>query len=125
MRFYEFSGTDSGLDKFIILLRNEIGNYSKKRARASLNWATVSELAKRSGFEFLSDPKNGYETFKSIYDNNPAVQDMVKDFNDRGIELKVPGAPDEEKKGSGTQDSQAAVDQMAAAAAPQQLAAQA
>jgi hypothetical protein len=49
---------------------------------------------------------------------------MVKNFNDDGIELKVPGAPDE-KNPPGTQDSQAAVDKMAASAAPQQLAAQA
>ena len=42
-------------------------------------------------------------------------------------ELNVPGAPDEEPKGDGTQnpaDSQAAVDKMAASAAPQQLAQQ-
>jgi hypothetical protein len=52
---------------------------------------------------------------------------MVKNFNDKGIELNVPGAPDEEPKGDGTQDpedSQAAVDKMAASAAPQQLAQQ-
>jgi hypothetical protein len=52
---------------------------------------------------------------------------MVKNFNDEGIELNVPGAPDEEPKGNGTQspeDSQAAVDKAAASAAPQQLAQQ-
>lgn len=122
MRFYEFS-TDAGLDKFILLLKNEIGSYSEKRSVAILNWANIAALAKKAGFEFLSDPKNGYETFKSIYDSSPIIQNLVKDFNDRGVELKVPGAI--EKQGSGTQDSQAAVDKMAASAAPQQLAAQA
>jgi hypothetical protein len=46
---------------------------------------------------------------------------MVKNFNDDGIELKVPGAPDE-KNSPGTQDSQAEVDKAAASAAPAQLA---
>jgi hypothetical protein len=46
---------------------------------------------------------------------------MVKDFNDEGVELKVPGAPDE-KNPPGAQDSQAAVDQTADSAAAGQLA---
>jgi hypothetical protein len=39
--------------------------------------------------------------------------------------LKVPGAPDDQQSPNGGKDSQAAVDQIAASAAPQQLAAQA
>lgn len=124
MRVFEFVSSDSGLDKFIIILKNEIGNYARKRARAELNWNYVADLAKKANFEFLSDPKSGYETFKSIYDSNPAVQGLVKDFNANGIELNVPGAPDEQKTASGVQPSQQAVDQTAAAAAPQQLAQQ-
>lgn len=133
MRFFEFSvfddlSTDSGLDKFIMLLRNEIGNYARKSAPASLNWANISQLAQKAGFEFLGDPKTGYETFKSIYDTNPTIQGLIKNFNATGLELNVPGVPDEEPQGDGTQtatDSQAAVDKIAAGAAPQQLAAQA
>lgn len=121
MRFFEFGSTNSGLDKFVLILKNEIMSYAKKRSRAVLNWANVSSLANKVGFEFLADPKSGYETFKALYDNNPVLQGMVKDFNQTGIELKVPGAPDD-VKGSGTQDSQTAVDQAAASAAPKQLA---
>jgi hypothetical protein len=126
MRFFEFSvfddvDTDSGLDKFIMMLRNEIGNYARKRAPAKLNWAHIAQLSQKAGFEFLGDPKDGYETFKSIYDSTPAIQAMVKDFNDEGVELKVPGAPDE-KNPPGAQDSQAAVDQTADSAAAGQLA---
>ena len=49
---------------------------------------------------------------------------MVKNFNDKGVELNVPGAPDAEKEptqGTG-QTSQDAVDQTAASAAAGQLA---
>jgi hypothetical protein len=104
-----------------MILRNFIGRAASKKSPANLNWASLQKIATDNGFEFAAD----YETFKSIYDSSPAVQSMVKNFNDKGIELNVPGAPDEEPKGDGTQtpqDSQAAVDKIAASAAPQQLA---
>ena len=124
MRFFEFAGDDAGIDKFVMALRNHIGRAASKKAPAKLNWGAVARMSQANGFEFAAD----YETFKSMYDANPALQSMVKNFNDDGIELNVPGAPDEEPKGDGTQtpqDSQDAVDKIAASAAPQQLAAQA
>jgi hypothetical protein len=123
MRFFEFAGEDTG-DKLVIVLRNYIGRAASKNAPAKLNWNGLQQVLKTNGFELAAD----YETFKAIYDSSPAIQNLVKNFNDRGIELNVPGAPDEEPKGDGTQtpqDSQAAVDKIAASAAPQQLAAQA
>jgi hypothetical protein len=122
MRFFEFQGDDTG-DKLVMVLRNYIGRAASKKAPANLNWNGLQQVLKTNGFEMAAD----YETFKAIYDSSPAVQSMVKNFNDKGIELNVPGAPDEEPKGDGTQnpaDSQAAVDKMAASAAPQQLAQQ-
>lgn len=121
MRFFEFGSASPELDKFVLILKNEIMSYAKQRSRAVLNWTNVAALAKQVGFEVLADPKSGYETFKSLYDTNPILQGMIKDFNQTGIELKVPGAPDD-PKGSGTQDSQAQVDQTAASAAQGQLA---
>jgi hypothetical protein len=121
MRFFEFADSDTGLDKFVMILRNFVGRAASKKAPASMNWASLQKIAQDSGFEFAAD----YETFKSIYDSSPAIQNLVKNFNDRGVELNVPGAPDAEPNGDGTQtpqDSQAAVDKIAASAAPQQLA---
>ena len=121
MRFFEFADSDTGLDKFVMILRNFVGRAASKKSSASMNWASLQKIAQDSGFEFAAD----YETFKSIYDSSPAIQNLVKNFNDRGVELNVPGAPEEEPKGDGTQtpqDSQAAVDKIAASAAPQQLA---
>lgn len=120
MRFFEFADSDTGLDKFVMILRNFVGRAASKKAPASMNWASLQKIAQDSGFEFAAD----YETFKSIYDTSPAIQNLVKNFNDRGIELNVPGAPDAEPQGDGTQtpqDSQAAVDKIAASAAPKQL----
>ena len=121
MRFFEFSGDDEG-DRFVMVLRNYIGRAASKKAPAKLNWNGLNKVLAMNGFELTAD----YETFKAMYDSIPSIQQMVKNFNDDGIELNVPGAPDAEPKGDGTQtpaDSQAAVDQTAASAAAGQLAA--
>jgi hypothetical protein len=123
MRIFEFAGDDN-LDKFIVVLKNFVGRYASKGQPAKLNWQALDKIAKSSGIELMAD----YETFKAMYDSSPQMQSLVKNFNADGIELNVPGAPDEAPKGDGTQtpqDSQAAVDKIAASAAPQQLAAQA
>lgn len=120
MRFFEFAGDDN-LEKFIIILKNFIGRAASKKTPAKLNWNGLNQISKSSGIELTAD----YETFKSMYDSSPALQSLIKNFNDKGVELNVPGAPDEETKADGTSqpaDSQAAVDKIAAGAAPQQLA---
>ncbi len=123
MRIFEFAGDDN-LDKFIVVLKNFVGRYASKGQSAKLNWQALNKITTSSGIELMAD----YETFKAMYDASPQLQTIVKNFNADGIELNVPGAKDEEPKGDGTaqpQDSQAAVDKIAASAAPQQLAAQA
>ena len=119
MRIFEFAGDDN-LDKFIVVLKNFIGRYSSKGQAAKLNWKALDKITSSSGIELMAD----YETFKAMYDSSPQLQAMVKNFNADGIELNIPGAK-EEPKADGTaqpQDSQAAVDKIAATAAPQQLA---
>jgi hypothetical protein len=122
MRFFEFNLSEAGVDKFIMILNHEVGNYARRGTPAKLNWANVAQLAKKSGFEMLGDPNRGYETFKAIYDSNPAVQKLVKNFNANGLELNVPGAPDAEEPAQDGTDSQDAVNQAAASAAPKQVA---
>jgi hypothetical protein len=119
MRFFEFSGDDAA-EKFVMVLRNYIGRAASKKAPAKLNWGGLNKVLSTSGFELTAD----YETFKAMYDASPTIQAMVKNFNDKGVELNVPGAPDAEKEptqGTG-QTSQDAVDQTAASAAAGQLA---
>jgi hypothetical protein len=122
MRFFEFGGSAGvEVDRFIMVLRNYIGRASSKKAPAKLNWNGLNNVLQKNGFELTAD----YETFKAMYDSSPALQSMVSNFNDDGIELKVPGVGQEAEKPNGTKDSQAEVDKIAASAAPQQLAAQA
>jgi hypothetical protein len=126
MRFFEFAG-DNSLDKFVTTLRNQVGRYSSKNSPGIINWSAISSIAKSSGFEVLANPKTGYEIFKMLWDRDPQakslLEPMVKNFNDRGLELKIPGAPDSEKEPTqGQKDSEQAVADIAAAAAPKQLA---
>lgn len=121
MRFFEFTGANVGLDKFITLLRNQIGRASSKKTPAKFNWNAVEKMASVSGFEFAAD----YETFKAIYDANPIVQKLVKNFNSNGIELNVPGAEEPgdatEPVPNGGKDSEEVVGQIADANAAKQL----
>lgn len=115
MRFFEFAGDETG-DKLVIILRNYIGRAASKKAPSKLNWNGLNQVLKANGFEIAAD----YETFKSMYDGSPVLQNLVKNFNDSGIELKVPGAPDD-KNPDGTKDSEEEIAKIAASAAPQQL----
>ena len=118
MRFFEFTGTDETIDKYVILLKNIIGRAEMKKSPAKMNWAGLSNLALKNKIQLAAD----YETFKATYDSSPAIQSLVKNFNADGIELDVPGAPDADPQSpQGDQSSQDAVDQTAASAAPQQL----
>lgn len=89
MRLKEF-GEDASIDKFIIALRNHIGRAASKHVPAKLNWEALGQMSRANGFEFAAD----YETFKSMYDSNPIIQKLVKNFNSQGIVLNVPGTSD-------------------------------
>ena len=122
MRFFEFADADAGMDKFVMILKNFIGRAGSKKESAKLNWASLQKIAADSGFEFAAD----YETFKSMYDSTPILQNLVKNFNADGVELNVPGAaePGDDNAQSPVnkgETSQDAVDKIAASAAPQNL----
>ena len=54
-----------------------------------------------------------------MYDANPVIQGMVKNFNDKGVELDVPGVGDSEQ--ASDEKSQDAVDNIAAQNAEKNL----
>lgn len=118
MRFYEFgSPNDDSMDKFVVVLRNYIGRGSSQKIPAKLNWERLNQILKHSGSELTAD----YETFKTLYDTNPIIQRLIKNFNEKGVELNVPNAPQEPEATQGAETPQQAVDQQASAAVGQQL----
>lgn len=116
MKFFEFAGDDN-MDKFTVVLKNLIGRYASKKSPANFNWAALDHIMVSSGVELMAN----YETFKAIYDSNPQLQSLVKDFNEKGLELEIPGVKDDDELPDDTEDGQDAVDQIASGAAPKQL----
>ena len=117
MRISEVS-QDVGIDKFVVALRNHIGRAASQKAPAKLNWEAIGQMSRANGFEFAAD----YETFKSMYDAYPIIQELVKNFNSQGIVLNVPGVSDRnQQQSSPKKDSQAEVDKIAASNAEANL----
>jgi hypothetical protein len=87
MRFVEFA-PDMMIDRYVIVLKNIIGRASAKKVPAKINWAGLNKILKSNDASLAAD----YETFKSMYDSSPALQNLVKNFNADGLELNVPGA---------------------------------
>ena len=114
MRLKEFSGAHE-LDRFIVVLKNLIGRASSKKEPAQFNWSALQTLIQNLGIDFQAD----YDTFKAMYDANPALQGMVKNFNDKGVELDVPGVGDDEQ--APDEKSQDAVDNIASQNAEKNL----
>ena len=54
MRFYEFSDPTGTADKFILLLRNQIGRAASKKQPVVFNWDAVNAMARDIGLMFLT-----------------------------------------------------------------------
>lgn len=116
MRFYEFSGVNTGIDQFAALLHNLAGRAASAKKPLKMNWHSVSELAKSIGFEIVD-----YYTFKSMYDNDAAIQAITKDFDNQNLELKVPGVSDQNDAMDVNAPPSQTVDDIAAGAAEKQM----
>jgi hypothetical protein len=112
MRIFEIN-EDS--DSLRLAFKNLIGNAQRKKQPAQYNWAAIGAILKPLGLQQIN-----YQAFKNIYDSNPAIQAMTKNFNDRGIELKVPGVGDAEQE-QPIDQSKDQVNKIASGAAAAQL----
>lgn len=115
MRFYEFSGVDTGIDQFAALLHNLAGRAASAKKPLKMNWQSVSQLGNSIGMDLVD-----YYTFKSMYDNDAAIQSITKDFDRQYLELKVSGVSDQDETDTNAPPSQS-VDDIAAGAAEKQM----
>ena len=113
MRFFEFDGVGDDVDKLRVLFNNLIGRATSKKQAAKYNWAAISSL--------YNGPLT-YQSFNAIYNATPGIQGLVRDYNEDGLELNVPGAPDADKPQTNLDQSKADVNKIAAGAAATQLA---
>lgn len=116
MRFFEFSGVNTGIDQFAALLHNLAGRAASAKKPLKMNWQSVSQLAKSIGFEIVD-----YATFKSMYDNDAAIQAITKDFDQQGLELKVPGVSDQDGEMDANAPPSQTVGDIASGAAEKQM----
>jgi len=81
MRLSEFSS--GGLDELIILFRNQIQRANAEGSDAIFSWQAITNILKSSGHNF------DYESFKTMYDSNPMLKSVVKNFDGDGVTLKT------------------------------------
>lgn len=60
------------------------GRAKSKNSPASFSWQAIANMSKNITGQVLD-----YESFKSEYDANPAIAELVSDFNETSITLKT------------------------------------
>ena len=82
MRLFEFS--NDAVSDLIILLRNQIKRADSTDSYVMLSWNAINNLMADMGHGMYN-----YDDFKTAYDTNPALKQIVKNFNGDGITLKT------------------------------------
>lgn len=113
MRLFEVA--DRFVDDLETILRNLVGRGDSKHAPQSLTWPALGNMLKNIGYGGLT-----YDQFAKVYDENPQIQPLIRDYNDQGLVL---GTKEEPEGSEGTSDvpDGPSVDQMASSGAQQHL----
>ena len=82
MRLFEVA--DHFAKDLEIVLRNLLGRSDTKKASMTLSYEALSNLMKNMGYGEVD-----YNGFQKIYDSNPALKAVVKNFDDDGIVLST------------------------------------
>ena len=86
-----------------------IGSADSKGQSAYLSFEALNQIMTNMDLQQFD-----YDGFKQIYDANPDVQKLVKNFDDKGVTLTTKQEADSEEPMTKTTDpADAAVDQMA------------
>ena len=83
MRLFEVSGDEAAQD-LIVVLRNQIQRANQSNSEAKLSWAAVSSLMKDMGHGNYD-----YGSFKTMYDTNPSLSIIIRNFNQDGVVLNT------------------------------------
>lgn len=80
MRLFEVE--DRFGNDLAMVLRNLLGRADATKSSIKLSFEAISNLIKNIGYGGID-----YATFNKIYDTNPTIQAMVKDYDESGVEL--------------------------------------
>lgn len=82
MRLFEFS--NDAVSDLILLLRNQIKRADSSDSYAMLSWTAINNLMADMGHGMYN-----YDDFKTAYDTNPALKQIVNNFNKDGVVLNT------------------------------------
>jgi len=85
VRFYEFKDKDSDLESALInVLMNMKGDADEKDQSSDISMDAVKQIMSNTGY-----PAFNYDVFKSIYDQDGDLQNVVADFDQEKIVIKT------------------------------------
>jgi hypothetical protein len=90
MRLFEVS--DQFANELELVLRNLLGRSDEKHASMKLSYEAVSNLMKNMGYG-----KIDYQGFDNLYQGNPSLKSVVKNYNEEGIILSTKEQPEGEE----------------------------
>lgn len=113
MRFFEFA--DTFTDELLTLLHTLQSMAIEKGTPAEYSWKALNNMLD-SKIELT------YQAFEPMFKSDEAsYSNLIKNFSGKGVELVVPGASSDEPEQGDSDESQAAVNKIAASAAPNNL----
>jgi len=118
MKLFEFSNQEHIISVLATVLKNYISKSSYRTSPAKINYGALTDFLANNEIYVTMD----YETFDAIFnsDEGKVIKNLTKNYDGSGIELNVPGVG-KEKRTSDGDDSQDAVDQIAASNAEKNL----
>lgn len=106
MRLFE---ADNGfVDDLETLLRNRIGRSDAKQASQTLAWPALSNMLRGLGYGDIN-----YGVFRKIFDKNPSLHPLIRNFNEDGLILGTEEEPESTKQDPMEVPKGPGVDQMA------------
>ena len=109
MKLNEVDDTNSDL---VLLMRNLVAQANSKNQPSYLSWAALNNLMQNVGEEQFD-----YDSFKAAYDANAIIQNLVFQFDNRGVTLKTRATQPKKKEG----DKESNISKMAKSAAKKRL----
>ena len=83
MRLFELAGQEAAQD-LILVLRNQIQRANQSDSEVKLSWTAITNLMKSAGHGNYS-----YASFKPMFDANADLQNIIRNFNQDGVELNT------------------------------------
>ncbi len=84
------------MEPLIVVLRSIQNTANDKHTSASMTWDAINRATQVYGA-----PDIDYERFAQLYDNDPTLQSIIDNFDQRGVQIKTnAGSPSPEMMGS-------------------------